>query len=133
MNLDKSLRVLARDTYWQNIYNSSQKCSNISLFENNDNLSGIQVRFLYWLGTYKMLYEELSTFEDNLLTEDVINNNFRCDCYLIYRNKKQEFLCKKHREEELKANLQSKRKKQFKHSGTEQTIDVQLRRESENG
>ena len=128
VNIDTSLRFLARSNYWQSIYSASKK-SNISLFENNANFSGIQIKFLYWLQIYSMLYEELSTYEDNRLTENVIKSQFRTDCYLIYRNKKHEFLWRKHRQEEEEAKRKASRKKGFKHPGKESTINVDLRRE----
>jgi len=128
IDLDLQLRNLAKSPYWQSLYIASKK-SNIQLFENTSNFSGIQVRLLYWLEVYRGLYEELSTFEDNLLTENVINNNFRCDCYLIYRNKKQEFLWRKYRQEEANSRMKANKKKKFKHPGKESNIQVELRRE----
>ena len=129
VNIDKSLRKLARSSYWQNLYRASQKCSNISLFSNFSDYSGIQVKFLYWLQTYQMLYDELSTFEDERLTENVIENDFRADAYLIHRNKKHEFLWKKYREDESNSRRKANHKKKFKHPGKESIIKVDLRRE----
>ena len=128
-NLDNKLRILAKSSYWQALYRASQKCSFVSLFENAGTFSGLQVRFLYWLNAYQLLYDELSTFEDSLLTENVIEDNFRCDSYLAYRNKKHEFSWKKHRQEEEMAKRKASRKKPFKHPGKESTIEVDLRRE----
>ena len=128
-DLDTHLRTLARSNYWQSLYSASKK-NNISLFENTSNFSGIQIKFLYWIQIYSMLYEELSTYEDKHLTEKVLESNFRTDCYLIYRNKKHEFLWKKHRQEEEEAKIKANRKKNFKHPGKESFINVDLRRES---
>lgn len=129
MNIDEELRKLAQTSYWQNLYRASLTCSNISLFENSHNYSGIQVRFLYWLSVYYKLYEESSTFEDESLTEEVIRDIDRCDAYLIYRNKKYSYRWKQHRQSEKEAELKSRRKKGFKHPGKETTINVDLRRE----
>ena len=129
MNIDTNIRVLARSSYYQSLYNASKDCSNISLFDNSSNFSGPQVRLLYWLKTYNLLYQELSTFEDETLTETKIDNDFLCDCYLIHRNKKQEFLWKKYRNDEREANLKAKKKKPFKNPGNETTYKVALKRE----
>lgn len=129
MTLDLQLRNLARSVYWQNIYSASKKCSGVRLFKNTFNYSGLQVRFLYWLSTYDLLFSELSTHEDDLLTSEVLENEYRTDAYLIYRNKKHDYLWKKHREEEKNAQLKATRKKGFKHPGKESLISVDLRRE----
>jgi hypothetical protein len=128
MNLDTQIRNLARSTYWQNLYNSTQKCNGVRLFENVSNFSGLQVRFLYWLSTYNMLFTELATHEDELLNKEILEDEYRTDAYLIYRNKKQDYLWKKHREEEKQAQLKATRKKGFKHPGKESVINVDLRR-----
>lgn len=129
VNTDTYLRTLAKSSYWQSLYKASQKCANISLFNNREDFSALQVRFLYWLEVYSLLYEELSTFVDDRLTEKVIANDFRTDAYLAYRNKKYEFLWRKHRQEEKEARLKSRRKKGFTHPGKESLIEVNLRRE----
>jgi len=129
MNLDVELRKLAQTVYWQGLYRASLECSNISLFENTFNYSGLQVRFLYWLSVYKKLYEELSTFEDDSLTEKVIKDIDRCDAYLIHRNKKYEYQWKQHRQTERESRLKNNRKKGFKNPGKESVINVDLRRE----
>ena len=127
-NIEPQIRQLAKSSYYQSLFNASEKLG-LQLFENNKNFSGLQVRFLYWLRIYKMLYEELSTHEDILLTEKVIESDFRCDCYLIYRNKKYDFKWKKYRQEERIAELKSRNKKAFSKEGKHQMIDVDLRRE----
>jgi len=129
MNIDSKLRKLSVNKNWQSIYGASQKCSDIRLFLNNDNYSGIQIQFLYWLSVYEMLFSELSTYEDKLLTLKVLDDEDRTDAYLIYRNKKHDYLWKKHREEEKQTQLQVNRKKNFKNPGKETSINVDLRRE----
>ena len=126
--IDIKLRQLAKSAYWQNLYRASKECSNIQLFENVFNFSRLQVRFLYWLTIYNMLYEELMTLKDSLLTNAVINDDMRTDAYLHYRNKKHEGLWKKHRREEQLAEIKQRHPKKHR-SGTSQSIDVDLRRE----
>ena len=127
--LDFKLRKMAKNSYYQNIYKSSEKCYGIKLFSNNTNLSGLQVRFLYWLSTYDVLFTELATHEDELLSQEVLEDDDRTDAYLIYRNKKQDYLWRKHRQDEKEAQQSANRKKKFKHSGKQSTINVDLRRE----
>lgn len=129
MNIDDKLRNLAKTDYWQLIYRSSLESSNVQLFENVTNLSGIQIRFIYWNSVYKLLNDELANREDTRLTQAVIDNDYRADAYLIYRNKKNDFLLKKYKREEQETQLKTGRKRQFKNPGKVSTINVDLRRE----
>lgn len=126
--VDNQLRKLARTSYWQNLYSASKDCANMQLFENVSNFSGLQVRFLHWLSVYSLLFEELYKQEDDLLSEKVIENDIRCDAYLVYRNKKHEHFWKTYRHDERLA--EEKRKHPSKHkSGKTQLIKVDLRSE----
>jgi hypothetical protein len=87
MNIEKTIRILARSSYWQNIYKSAKEVPNFSFFENKENLSAIQSSFLFWLRLYASLYEDYFNEESPILTEEVINNDYRCDAYIYYRNK----------------------------------------------
>jgi len=128
MQVEQELRKLAKSNYWQSLYRISKECG-IPLFINNNNFSGLQVRFLHYLQIYDMLYNELLTHEDEYLSEAVIDDFDRTDAYLIYRNKKHDFLWKKHRQEERVAQLKSRNKKAFSKEGKQAVIDVDLRRE----
>jgi hypothetical protein len=128
MNIESALRTLAKSNYWQSLYNAAEKLG-VQLFENDKNFSGLQVRFLYWLSIYSKLYEELSTHEDTLLTEKVIDSEFRTDCYLTYRSKKFDAQWKKYRQDERAAELKGRNKKALSKEGKHQVIDVDLRRE----
>ncbi len=125
---DTKLRKLARSSHWQNLYSSSKEINSVYLFDNTINFSGIQLRFLYWLSIYAMLTEEIMKHEDDWLSKAVIEDDDRTDAYLIYRNKKYDFLWKKHRREEKLAEHKSKHKNKHK-SGQANLIDVDLRRE----
>jgi len=124
---DDKLRKLAKSNYYQNLYSSSKNCYGISLFMNNNNFTGMQVRFLYWLSVYDMLFEELTKHEDSRLTEAVIKDNDRTDAYLVYRNKKHQHLWKMHRREEQLAEHKAKHPKKHK-DGKANLIEVDLRR-----
>jgi len=128
MNYESALRQLARTNHWQSLYHAS-KDLNIQLFDNDKNFSGLQVQFLHWLNVYSLLYEELSKHEDDYLTEDVIDSEFRTNCYLIYRNKKCDFMWKKHRQEEKAAELKTRNPKAFSSEGKQQMMEVEFRRE----
>ena len=125
--MENKIRKLAKSSYWQSLYNASKE-SSVQIFENNTNLSGIQSTFYYWLGVYNMLYEELSKFEDDYLTNDVINNYIRCDAYIVYRNKKIKNEWKKYKQQEKLDKIKSKHPK-IHNRGKTQLIDVDLRGE----
>lgn len=90
MKLEAQIRELAQSQYWQEIYNASKNCSNIQIFNNVNDFSGIQYLFLYWLRVYNMLYDELYQMEWDNLDEAVIKDTVRCDAFLYYRRKQQE-------------------------------------------
>ncbi len=104
MKLEEQIRLLARKSYYQEIFSSSQKCSGIQLFENTNNFSGVQYLFIYWLRVYQLLYNELSMLEWQNLDEKVIKDNIRCDAFLYYRRKEQEKRIRKNQREEKNAN-----------------------------
>lgn len=124
MNIESIIRKLARSHYWQTIYFSSKEIDRISLFENNNDFSGLQFYFLNWLRIYSMLYSELAEYTDKKLTEKVIEDDCRCDAYLYYRRKKIEFDWKKHREKERLDSLKAKH--HFKNEGNVSLIDVNV-------
>ncbi|MHA2013374.1 MAG: hypothetical protein ACTSWG_13470 [Candidatus Helarchaeota archaeon] len=121
---------MAKSNKWQSIYKATKECG-ISLFNNKEDLSGYQVRFLYWLSVYNMLYGELARHEDEWLTKAVIEDYDRTDAYLIYRNKKHDYLWKKYRREERARELEGRNPNKRKRlsSGKKTMINVDLRRE----
>lgn len=104
MKLEAQIRELAKSPYWQEIYNTSKSCSNIQIFDNMNNFSGIQYLFLYWLRVYNMLYEEFYQMEWYNLDEKVIKDDIRCDAFLYYRRKEQEKKLRKMKKEGRKNN-----------------------------
>jgi len=118
MRLEEQLRLLARSTYWQEVYSASQKCSGIYIFENHTNFSGLQFLFLYWLRVYSMLYEELYSYEWENLDEEVIKDNDRCDAFLYWRRKQQEKKLREYQRNERKAKKKSSGMKIFSGSKT---------------
>lgn len=111
MFLEKELRNLAKSFYYQSLYASSKDISFIKLFDNCDNISGIQVLFLYWTKVYYMLYKELAEKEWLNLDEEVINDNLRCDAFLYWRSKQIEKDLILHKDEMRKMNRKNKKQK----------------------
>lgn len=107
MNVSTQIRRLARSNYWQEIYAQSKECSGIHLFENTYNFSGIQYLFLYWIRVYRMLYDELANKEWPNLDEEVINTDWRCDCFLYWRSKEIQKKIKQYKDESNKGKKQS--------------------------
>lgn len=80
------LRALARSAEYQTLYNRA-KDLRFKLFDNNKNLTKLQITFLNLLETYAALYQDIAMGED-YIDEDVINNDIRTDAYLVYKRKK---------------------------------------------
>lgn len=108
MDIEQQIRSLAQSSYWQEIYNTSKNCSNIQIFNNVNNFSGVQYLFLYWLKVYSMLYDELYSLEWRNLDKQVIKDNDRCDAFLYYRRKEQEKRIRKNQKEERKNQPQNR-------------------------
>jgi hypothetical protein len=118
MDYISQIRHLARSQYWMNIYNSSKEIGSISLFANKNNYSGIQVLFLYWLRVYDLLYSELSSKEWKYLSEEVIENDIRCDAFLYWRG------CQRDQELEKSKQTQKKNNLHFKSPGKVTPFDI---------
>jgi len=87
--MEKILRKLARSSDWQLLYAKSSEINGINLFENINNFSKLQLRFLYWLSIYHSLYSDLYSHEP-YITIDVIEDDIETDAYLYYRSVKKE-------------------------------------------
>jgi hypothetical protein len=112
------IRQLARSQYWQNIYVSAKEIGSIKIFDNDNNYSGLQSLFLYWLRVYDLLYSELIQKEWKYLDEEVINNDIRCDAFLYWRGLQKEQELNKNKQEQKISNLQ------FKNPGKVSTFNV---------
>lgn len=80
------LRKLARSFRYQHLYSSAKNLSSISIFDNTSDFSQLQLELLYWISLYNRLYQDLAMGEQ-YLTEDVINDDLLCDCYLIWEER----------------------------------------------
>jgi len=108
--IEDKLRQLARSSYYQSLYKASKE-NGIKLFENDTNLSGLQVVFLYWLSLYDFLYDTLARKEYDFLTEKYIDSNVRVDAFLYYRKRQNELELAKSKEEQLRQRTKFKGKK----------------------
>jgi hypothetical protein len=118
VDIEKTIRILARSIFYQNIYKSAKEIGSIHLFENKTNLSGIQTLFLFWLSVYETLYSELGQKEWKYLDEKVIDNDLRCDAFLYWRGQ--------FRETEIDNNKREQKinKLKFKEKGDVSTFNV---------
>lgn len=110
MNEYNGIRELAKSPYWQFIYRNSKELANFKIFENETNFSGLQIIFLHYCEVYNMLYKELSENQWSNLTEDVINDDFRTDCFLAWRNAELTQEIKKIRKDQRKMKNKSENK-----------------------
>jgi len=79
------LRTLARSTEYQTLYNRAKDLG-FELFDNKINLTKLQITLLNLLETYASLYQDIAMGE-NYIDEDVIEDDMRCDAYLVYKRK----------------------------------------------
>jgi hypothetical protein len=120
MNLEHSLRNLAKSTYWQSLYRASKE-NGIQLFENKTNLSGLQVVFLYWLEVYSFLYDLIAKKEYPFLDDKYIKIDERVDAFLYYRKRQNELELAKIKEEQLQQKTKFKKK-----TGKQTYFDVEF-------
>ena len=83
-NRQDPLRKLARSSEYQHLFSIGKDISGIQLFNNTTDFSKIQLEFLYWTSLYNRLYTELAYGDSQFLTKEIIEDDFSCDCYLIW-------------------------------------------------
>jgi hypothetical protein len=121
MNIESQIRKFARSVYWQNIYRSAKEIGSIQLFENQNNFSGLQSLFLFWLSVYETLYSELGQKEWKYLDEQVIENDIRCDAFLYWRRQTKEAEFDKSKREQKESKLK------FREKGNTSLFDVDFK------
>ena len=109
MNLESAIRKLASSVYWQSSYKASKE-NGIKLFDNDTNLSGLQIIFLYWLSLYDFLYDLIAKKEYPFLNDEYIRNDYRVDAFLYYRKRQNELELAKHKEEQILQKSKFKKK-----------------------
>ena len=86
MNLE-ILKKIARSNEYQLLYNRAKEIGTLRLFKNDSDLSRIQILYLYFLEMYSILYQDLNA-QVEFLDETVIEDDLRCEAYLLYRKTK---------------------------------------------
>lgn len=107
MDIEFEIRKLAKSFYYQSLYNGAREIGHLQLFDNKDNLSGLQILFLRWVQIYNMLYKELSEKEWLNLDEEVIKSDIRTDAFLYWRQREIEKQLIRYKEEMKKTNQKS--------------------------
>ena len=79
-----ALQSLARSNVAQTVYRHVKEIGSLRLFNNDTDLSHLQILYLYYLSLYESLYTDLSMGEE-FLTQEVIDDNLRVEAYLLYR------------------------------------------------
>ncbi len=94
------LKKIAKSDYWQVIYNRAKEIGTLKLFNNDSDLSGIQVFFLYLLQMYNILYQDLAEKRD-YISEEVIEDDIRTEAYLLLRKELRDKKRKKNNKREV--------------------------------
>ena len=89
MIVENPLYKLARSSEWQILYGRAKELNGIQLFYNKTDFSRIQITFLQLLEIFSSLYLDLAMNEE-LISEEVINDQIRRESYLLYKRKKRE-------------------------------------------
>jgi ABC-type microcin C transport system permease subunit YejE len=77
------LRKLAKTDYYQALYSSAKELG-LQIFENNTDLTKIQLWFLSYMGMYSSINMDIAIGE---ISERVLENEIYEDAYLIYKKK----------------------------------------------
>lgn len=84
MNITKSLKELAKNNYYQTIYNQAKEMK-LKIFKNDYDFTLLQARFLGFLSFYSGLNLDYALgYVDKL----VFKNEIYEDAYTVYKNKK---------------------------------------------
>jgi len=94
---ESPIRTLARTSKWLTIYLRAKEIGSIKLFENQSDFTQLQITFLQYLENISSLYFDLSLGEE-FISDEVIVDWLRSECYLLYKRKKKE-------EKKLKKNI----------------------------
>jgi hypothetical protein len=84
-----TLKKLARSGRFQMIYSRSKEINNIHLFRNCIEFTPVQIMFLSYLEVYHQLYQDLY-LKELYISEEVIEDDLRCEAYLLWKNTKKE-------------------------------------------
>ena len=77
------LRKLAKSDYYQSLYSSAKELG-FQIFDNNTDLTKIQLWFLSFMGMYNSINLDIAMGE---VSERVLENETYEDAYLVYKKK----------------------------------------------
>ena len=82
-----TLQNLCKSNEHQIIYHRIKEIGSLCLFENNRDLSKLQIMYLYYLELFAVLFQDLN-MQEKYISEEVINDPIRREAYLLYRKEK---------------------------------------------
>jgi hypothetical protein len=82
-NVFSIIRKIAKSNKWQTIFAYAKEL-NIKMFENESDLTNLQLTFLKYLNFYNSIYTDVALGE---VDEDVLKDEIFEDSYILYRNK----------------------------------------------
>ena len=85
MNYIESIRKLAMEDDWQNVYILAKDVGSIKIFENCRDFTFIQHMFLRYLNFYYNLYSDIAIGE---VGDIVLESNLYSDAYVMWKNQK---------------------------------------------
>ena len=83
MNLDLTLRNLAKGDFYQTLFSLGKELHSIQLFNNVTDFSSIQISFLRYLSYYSSIYLDIAVGD---VDEIVLDNPIYTDSYIMYKN-----------------------------------------------
>jgi hypothetical protein len=84
MNINETLRKLARSDKYLSIYSLSKDMPSLRLFSNTVDFTDIQLSFLRYLSFYNAIHTDIILGD---VIEQVLDNDIYCDAYMMYKNK----------------------------------------------
>ena len=78
-----TLRELAKEDYYQSLYSSCKELG-LQLFENNTDLTRIQLWFISFMSIYSVINMDIALGE---ITDRVLENVIYEDAYLVYKKR----------------------------------------------
>ena len=100
----KALKRIARSNKYQILYQRAKEIGTLKLFDNDTDLTNVQIWMLFFLEQYSGLYLDLAMKEDNI-SEEVIKDDLRVEGYLLWKKTKKDKKSGNELDSKLKENL----------------------------
>lgn len=82
-----TLQNLCKSNEHQIYYHRVKEIGSLRLFDNDRDLSKLQIMYLYYLELFSVLFQDLN-MQEQYISEEVINDPIRREAYLLYRKEK---------------------------------------------